>query len=45
METWTIVGLVLFGVLVGVEMLDHLVVGASRYYSFAEECEHAIPVD
>ena len=25
------------GVLVGIELLDHLVVGAERYYSFAEE--------
>ena len=30
------------GVLVGIELLDHLVVGAERYYSFAEESYYAM---
>ncbi len=29
------------GALCGVELLDHVVVGADRYFSFADECEHA----
>lgn len=31
------------GVLIGIPLLDHLVVGAERYYSFAEEGFFAVP--
>ena len=29
--------------LVGIELLDHVVVGAKSFYSFADECSHPIP--
>lgn len=31
------------GELLGVPVLDHLVVGETRYYSFADECLHVLP--
>jgi DNA repair protein RadC len=30
------------GALCGIELLDHVVVGADRYFSFADECEHPL---
>ncbi len=35
--------LVAAGELVGIELLDHVVVGRSRYFSFADDREHPIP--
>jgi DNA repair protein RadC len=31
------------GELVGIEVLDHVVVGQDRYYSFADESYHPVP--
>jgi len=31
------------GVLLGIQLLDHVVVGSSRYYSFADEALHVLP--
>jgi len=31
------------GELLGVPVLDHVVVGETRYYSFADECVHVLP--
>jgi len=31
------------GQLLGIEVLDHVVIGAKRYFSFADECFHAMP--